>query len=190
MPTSLYAHVPLGPHRSLNQTRSLFSNGRPASWQRNSDCMRWPGGTSEETSRTGSSCPPALTKASSMPLAYALDNYVKLLPLPPAVFGSGKQGSFGLKVIVGTDMTTYMYLMPPSQLAPDHFKTLCDRKFSNSYVLSLPLHDASHLFYAIKWSHKVAFDFWTCSKVRGNTWRSKVLHWVSRTFVQRCTTLC
>ncbi len=41
--------------------------------------------------------------------------------------------------------------MGHSQLAPDQFKTLCDRKFSNSYVLSLPLHDVSHLFYAIKW---------------------------------------
>ncbi len=43
-------------------------------------------------------------------------------------------------------------LKPLSQLAPDRFKTRCDRKFSNSYVLSLPLHDASHLFYPIKWS--------------------------------------
>ncbi len=28
-----------------------------------------------------------------------------------------------------------------------------------SHVLSLPLHDASHLFYARKWSHQVASDF-------------------------------
>ena len=81
-------------------------------------------------------------------------------------------------------------LIPLSQLAPDRFKTVCDRKFSISYVLSLPLHDASHLFYARKWSHQVASDFWTCLKFRGNTWRFKLLHWVSRTFAQRCTTLC
>ena len=49
--------------------------------------------------------------------------------------------------------------LPLSQLAPDRFKTLCDRKFSNLYVLSLPLHDASHLFYATKWSHQVASEF-------------------------------
>ncbi len=48
---------------------------------------------------------------------------------------------------------------PLSQLAPDRFKTLCDRKFSNLYVLSLLLHNASHLLYAIKWSHQVASDF-------------------------------
>ncbi len=54
---------------------------------------------------------------------------------------------------------TRVFLKPLSQLAPDRFKTLCERKFSNSYVLSLPLHDASHLFYATKWSHQVASEF-------------------------------
>ncbi len=75
-----------------------------------------------------------------------------------------------------------------SQLAPGRFKTFCDRKFSKSDVLALPLHDASHLFDAIKWSHQVASDFWTCSKFRGNTRRFKLLHWVSRTCAQYCTT--
>ncbi len=59
----------------------------------------------------------------------------------------------------GTTIQCGLLLKTLSQLAPDRFKTLCDRKFSNSYVLSLPLHDASHLFYAIKWSHQVASDF-------------------------------
>ncbi len=81
-------------------------------------------------------------------------------------------------------------LKPLSQLAPVRFKTLCDLKFSHSYVLSLLLHDASHLFYATKWSHQVASEYWTCSKFRGSTWRFKSLHWVSRTVTQCCTTLC
>ncbi len=81
-------------------------------------------------------------------------------------------------------------LKPLSQLVPGRFKTLCDRNFNNSYVLSLPLLDASHLFYAIKWSHQITSDFWTCSKFRGNTRHFNLLHWVSRTFAQPCTTLC
>ena len=31
-----------------------------------------------------------------------------------------------------------------SQLVPDGFETLYDRKFTNSHVLALQLHDASH----------------------------------------------
>ena len=80
-------------------------------------------------------------------------------------------------------------LRPFHNWPPTALKHFCGRKFSHSYVLSLPLHDASHLFYAIKWSHQVASHFWTCSKFRGNTWLFKLLHWVSRTFAQRCTTL-
>ncbi len=57
---------------------------------------------------------------------------------------------------MGFFKTAVVTLMGISQLAPDSFKTLCDREFSHSYVLSLPLHDASHLFYAIKWLHRVA----------------------------------
>ncbi len=93
---------------------------------------------------------------------------------------------------IGSQLLTKMkkVLKPLSQLAPDRFKTLCDRKFSNSYILSLPLHDASHLFYATKWSHQVASEFWPCSKFRGNNWRFKSLHWVSRTVAKRGTTLC
>ncbi len=83
-----------------------------------------------------------------------------------------------------------VHVIPLSRLAHDLFKTVCDRKFSFSYVPSLPLQDASHLFYARKWSNQVASEFWTCSKFRGSTWRFKLLHWVSRTFAQRYTTLC
>ncbi len=54
--------------------------------------------------------------------------------------------------------------LPLSQFAHDRFKTVCDRKFNSSYVMSLPLHDASHLFYARKWSHRVASDFWPNSE--------------------------
>ncbi len=73
-----------------------------------------------------------------------------------------------------------------SQLAPNHFKTLYDHKFSNSYALSLPLHDASQLFYSIKWSHRSPQTF---KHVRGNTWGFKLLQWVSRTFTNICTML-
>ncbi len=59
--------------------------------------------------------------------------------------------------------TIWSAIIPLSQMTPDPFKKVCDRKFTS--------------------------DFWTCSKFRGNTWRFKLLHLVSRTFAQRCTTL-
>ena len=61
---------------------------------------------------------------------------------------------------------------PLSQLTPNHFKTVCDRKIKNSYVHSHMLQDRSHLFYAIKWSRQVAYEFWTCLKFRDNSLRS------------------
>ena len=77
-------------------------------------------------------------------------------------------------------------LKPLSQLAPDPFKTHCDRKFSNSYVLSLPLHDPSHLFYARKWS-ALTFEHVQNSEATLNDSNCCIgSHEHSRNVAQRC----
>ncbi len=96
-----------------------------------------------------------------------------------------------LQISLQLKRTNQMLLKPLSQLAPDRFKTPCERKFSKFVrpVASVARCIAFVLCNKMG-SHQVASKFWTCSNFRGKTWRFKALYWVSRTVAQRCTTLC
>ena len=86
------------------------------------------------------------------------------------------------------DITSYMHvilhLKPLSQLAHDHFKTLCDPAFWHSHDVSQTLHELSLPLHAIFRSPAVASDFWTCLKFRGDHVRRFLSHWVSRSLVR------
>ena len=75
-------------------------------------------------------------------------------------------------------------LKPLSQLAHDHFKTLCDPAFWHSHDGSPTLHELSLPLHAIFRSPAVASDFWACLKFRGDCVRRFLSHWVSRSLVR------
>ena len=73
---------------------------------------------------------------------------------------------------------------PLSQLAHDHFKTLCDPAFWHSHDGSPTLHELSLPLHAIFRSPVVASDFWACLKFRGDRVRRFLSHWASRSLVR------
>ena len=76
------------------------------------------------------------------------------------------------------------FVKPLSQLAHDHFKTLCDPAFWHSHDGSPTLNKLSLVLHAIFCSPAVASDFWACLKFRGDCVRCFLLHWVSRSLVR------
>ena len=87
--------------------------------------------------------------------------------------------------LVGTrEIMVVSGVKPLSQLAHDHFNTLCDSAFWRSHDGSPTLHELSLPLHAIFRSPAVASDFWACLKFRGDRVRRFLSHWVSRSLVQ------
>ena len=87
-------------------------------------------------------------------------------------------------VFYGPVSDNKVLLKPLSQLAHDHFKTLCDPAFWHSHDGSPTLHELSLPLHAIFCSPAVASDFWTCLKFRGDRVRRFLSHWISRSLVR------
>ena len=96
-------------------------------------------------------------------------------------------------ILLNVHLTTHMVhdiscaclsVKPLSQLAHDHFKTLCDPAFWHLHDGSPTLHELSLPLHAIFRSPAVASDFWAYLKFRGDRVRRFLSHWVSRSLVR------
>ena len=82
-----------------------------------------------------------------------------------------------------------LHLKPLSQLAHEHFTTLCNRKLLAWYERLHRLYDAhSHAFQS---SHKVSSKRWACKPFSRDRMRSKLSECNARTSVRTsCSILC
>ena len=86
-------------------------------------------------------------------------------------------------VTLGSLKAQYV-VKPRSQLAHDHFKTLCHPAFWHWHDGSPTSHELSLSLHAIFRSPAVASDFWACLKFRGDRVRRFLWHLVSRSLVR------
>ena len=83
---------------------------------------------------------------------------------PTLIFGSNAKLFYGtfsrkwFKYHIFAFQCSFWCLKPLSQLAHDHFTTLCDRNILASHDLSHTLHDHSHSLHLFYWSHQVASE--------------------------------